>query len=78
VLGPVLGGAVLLMIFVVYEWRFKKDGILHHAVFTRHRNFPLALFCVFVEGLIFFTANAFLSYQVAVLYEKNSILTSLQ
>jgi hypothetical protein len=68
----------LLLLFVVYEWKFKIDGLFHHELFAKDRNCALALFCVCVEGLVFFTANSFLSYQIAVLYDRSSIRVSLR
>lgn len=69
---------MLIITFVIYEWKFKSDGLFHHGLFAKDRNFPLALFCICAEGLVFFTANSFLSYQVSVLYDKSSIRVSLR
>lgn len=49
---------------VVYETWFKKDGMFHHGLFTKNRNFALALFCVFAEGVAFFAANTYFAFQV--------------
>lgn len=70
IIGPLVVGPVLLIAFVLYEWLMKKDGMLHHAVFTCGRNFPLVFGLFFVEGLLFFATNSFFSYEVAAVYGK--------
>ncbi|ENH71472.1 Putative transporter C3H1.06c [Fusarium oxysporum f. sp. cubense race 1] len=53
ILAPFIISIVALIIFIVYEWRFKKDGMLHHELW-RHRNFAISLFVIFVEGSVNF------------------------
>ncbi|EMT68898.1 hypothetical protein FOC4_g10004993 [Fusarium odoratissimum] len=53
ILAPFIISIVALIIFIVYEWRFKKDGMLHHELW-RHRNFAISLFIIFVEEACFF------------------------
>lgn len=77
-LGPFLVGAVFVAVLIVYEWRFKKDGMIHHGLFSRDRNCAIALCCIFIEGLVFFAANAYFPYQVAVLYETDTMRVSLR
>ncbi|KAK4944541.1 hypothetical protein LTR10_015975 [Elasticomyces elasticus] len=74
VLGTFIAGIVVSIAFFVYETRFKTDGVLHHDLF-KHRNFSLALLCVFVEGLAFFAANSYYVYETA-LFTDNDILIS--
>ncbi|KAK6404295.1 hypothetical protein LTR95_018877, partial [Oleoguttula sp. CCFEE 5521] len=62
VLAPLIIGVALTGALLVYEIRFKKDGLLHHHLF-RHRNFPISLFCVFTEGLVFFCANNYFAFE---------------
>ncbi|KIW68490.1 hypothetical protein PV04_04432 [Phialophora macrospora] len=76
ILGPCLIGVPLMLAFGVYEWRFKKDGILHHNLF-KNRNFAIALFTIFVEGLAFFAANAYYAYQVTVFTQSNFLITAV-
>lgn len=76
VLAPFLVGVALIAGLIVYEVFVKKDGMFHHALF-RHRNFPLALTCVFVEGLIFFTANNYFAFQVSVVYTADPLRVGL-
>lgn len=58
-------GLVLALVLVVYETWFKKDGMFHHGLFTENRNFAIALFCVFAEGVAFFAANTYFAFQVS-------------
>ena len=71
-------GAAVLIIFMVYEWKFKVDGMVHHALFSKDRNFAIALVGIFCEGLVFFAANAFLPFQVSVLWETDPMKVALQ
>lgn len=57
-------GLALAVGLVVYETYFKKDGMFHHGLFTNNRNFSLATFCVFAEGVAFFAANTYFAFQV--------------
>ncbi|EXJ67521.1 uncharacterized protein A1O5_09534 [Cladophialophora psammophila CBS 110553] len=57
-------GVVLTIAFGIYEWYFKKDGILNHRLF-QNRNFPLSIVLMFVEGAFFFTVNGYLVFQIA-------------
>jgi hypothetical protein len=61
---------------IVYEWRFKRDGMFHHGLFGS-RNFAIALGCVFVEGLVFFSANNYFSFEVSTLYTTDSLMVSV-
>ncbi|KAF6813564.1 PEP5 protein [Colletotrichum sojae] len=76
--APFVVGCVLCVSLAVYEVRFKKDGMFHHGLFRNGRNFPIALVCVFVEGLVFFAANNYFAFQVGVLYETDSLRTGLR
>lgn len=78
VLAPLLIGASISAGFVVYEWKFKSDGLVHHGLFSRDRNFAIALGGIFCEGIVYFAANAFLPFQVEALYETSKIRISLQ
>lgn len=66
VLAPFIIGVVLLIVFLTYEWRWKRDGMLHHGLFER-RNFPISLAISFAEGLSFFTCNNYYPFEVSLL-----------
>jgi hypothetical protein len=57
-------GVALGALLVVYETKFKKDGMFHHGLFSNNRNFTISIICVFCEGLAFFAANVYFSFQV--------------
>ncbi|KAF6824041.1 siderophore iron transporter [Colletotrichum musicola] len=67
-------GVALAAALVVYETWFKKDGMFHHGLFTKKRNFSIVIFCVFAEGVAFFAANTYFAFQVSVLYETDAVL----
>lgn len=71
IIGPLVVGSVLLIMFIVYEWKFTKVGMLHHGLFSRGRNFSISLALIFTEGLAFFAANTFYAYENAVLYDRD-------
>ena len=78
VLATFLIGICLGACLVLYEARFKKDGIFHHSLFSRSRNFALALGCIFVEGLAFFTSLYYYPFQISVLYTSDPLLGGLR
>ncbi|KIX94538.1 uncharacterized protein Z520_09584 [Fonsecaea multimorphosa CBS 102226] len=69
VLATFLLGVVILMALVVYEVKFKKDGLFHHSLF-RHRNFPITLLCCYIEGSGAFAANYFVPLQLSTMYPQ--------
>jgi MFS family permease len=78
VLATFLVGICLSACLVVYEARYKKDGMFHHMLFSRSRNFALALGCIFVEGLVFFTGVYYYPYQIGALYTPDPLLGGLR
>jgi MFS family permease len=76
ILAPLLIGAALTIVFIVYEVRFKKDGMLHHSLF-KHRNFPLALAAICAEGFIFFSCNNYFPFEVSVFQHSNTLVVGL-
>lgn len=78
VLATFLVGISISSGLIVYETRYKKDGMFHHELFTQSRNFALAVGCIFVEGLVFFTGTYYYPYQVGILYTADSLLGGLR
>nr|OQO27324.1 hypothetical protein B0A51_04215 [Rachicladosporium sp. CCFEE 5018] len=76
VLAPLIIGVALVGALLLYEIRFKKDGLLHHDLF-RHRNFPISLFCIFTEGLSFYCANNYFAFEVGTLYTHDALRVGL-
>ena len=79
VLAPFLIGIFLLICLIVYETKFKEDGMCHHGLFTAHKwNFDIALWCAFVDGIAFFAMNSYFCFEVGILYETNSLRATLR
>lgn len=74
--APFAIGLVLAIALGVYEGRFKTDGMFHHGLFQRDRNFAIALICIFSEGIGFFAANQYFAFQVSVLPQAPAQLTA--
>ncbi|KAF2117940.1 major facilitator superfamily domain-containing protein [Lophiotrema nucula] len=49
-------GLLFLILFGLYEWKGRSDGICAHVFFQAGRNFPLSLFALAVEGWMYFSA----------------------
>ncbi|KAJ9165483.1 MFS general substrate transporter [Coniochaeta hoffmannii] len=69
-------GIALGFVLIAYEWKFKTDGMFHHGLFEKNRNFSIALLCVFCEGMAFFAVNIYFAFQVSVLYETDFLLVT--
>jgi len=76
VLCTLIIGGVLLMIFGIYNWRFRKDGLLHHAFFE-HRNFAISMALNFVGGIVLFGGQAYLPQEIVTLFTNDAILTGV-
>ena len=74
--APFAVGVVLLICLVLYVYLMKKDGMIHHSLF-RHRNFPIALGCLFAEGLSFFSFNNYLPFETSVLFTTDPLFIGL-
>ena len=77
IIGTFVTGVLLMIAFFVYEWRFKKDGILHHGLFTQNRNFSIALLVIFAEGVTFFAANSYYAFEVSVFKQQDLLIAGL-
>ncbi|CAH0020301.1 unnamed protein product [Clonostachys rhizophaga] len=76
VLAPLIIGLVIIICFGLYEWRIKKDGIVHHAIF-RHRNLLIGLLAVWIDGVSFFTANSYFAQQFGMFTGKDMLMTGV-
>lgn len=66
ILAPFITSFLLVAILVFYEWRGRRDGMLHHDLFSR--NFVIAIIVLFCEGLSFFAANTYIAFEVSTLH----------
>lgn len=78
ILAPFLVGLLLLISLAAHQTWVRKDGMFHHSLFTRDRNFAISLFCIFVEGMGFFAANAFFPMEMGILFETDPIRVGLR
>ncbi|KAH9214781.1 major facilitator superfamily domain-containing protein [Leptodontidium sp. 2 PMI_412] len=56
VVSCLVTGAVLLLVFSVYEWKGRTDGLIAHVFFEDGPNLGLSVFAFAIEGWIFFSA----------------------
>ncbi|KAK9775830.1 putative Major facilitator superfamily (MFS) profile domain-containing protein [Seiridium cardinale] len=56
VAAPLTIGIVLLVLFFIYEWKGRADGLVAHVFFDDNLNFLLSVFAFAVEGWIFYSA----------------------
>lgn len=70
VLGPLIGGILVLALLGLWEWKGKKDGIFHHGLF-QDRNFGLVLLAIAIEGFVYVSWSALYPAQVATVYEHD-------
>ncbi|KAH6628093.1 major facilitator superfamily domain-containing protein [Chaetomium tenue] len=71
-------GITLSILLILYETYAKTDGLFHHGLFARNRNFALAALAIFFEGLAFFAINSYFSLQIRTLYESDAMVAAAQ
>jgi hypothetical protein len=65
--APFAIGVTLAIVLALYETMFRDDGMFHHGLFQNNRNFSVALFCIFCEGIAFFAATVYCAFEVSYL-----------
>jgi len=66
-LAPFLTGVECFWDLSHTSGKSKRTGLFHHSL-LQHRNFALALGCIYVEGHCAFAANYFVPFQLSTLY----------
>ncbi|KAJ4129522.1 hypothetical protein NW754_003803 [Fusarium falciforme] len=56
VIGPLVAGLALFVLFGLYEWKGRSDGLVAHIFFRQNANFALSVFAFGVEGWVFYSA----------------------
>ncbi|KAM5349777.1 hypothetical protein ACJ41O_006282 [Fusarium nematophilum] len=56
VIAPLVVGFVLFVLFGLYEWKGRVDGLVAHVFFRQNANFALSVFAFGVEGWVFYSA----------------------
>ena len=77
VLAPLIVGIVILLGLAAHQTFIKKDGLVHHRLFQKDRNFAICFFAFFMDGVIFWAANNYFPFAIQVLYETNALLVGL-
>lgn len=72
IIATFVTGMVLLLAVFIYEWRFRKDGLLDHRLF-QYRSFSLALLTILTEGVAFFAADSCFAYEVQCLHGERPV-----
>lgn len=80
VAAPLGVGFGLLLLFCLYEWKGRKDGIVAHVFFKGSPNFALSCFAFAVEGWIFYSAVNSVTPQIVLNlgFESSSWIISLR
>jgi hypothetical protein len=78
ILAPFVIETVILIGLGVHQTFFKRDGMFHHGLFKKDRNFTVSLICVFIEGMGYFAANAFFPLEISVLFQIDHIRVDLR
>ncbi|GAB1736026.1 hypothetical protein NU219Hw_g6080t1 [Hortaea werneckii] len=78
--APLGIGLGMLLLFGVYEWKGRTDGIVAHVFFRGSPNFALSCFAFAVEGWIFYSAVNSVTPQIALHlgFESSSWVISLR
>lgn len=78
VIVPIAIGCVSFILFGLYEWKGRTDGLVHHELFSQSRNFAICLVLIFVEGLIFFAFTIWLPQETTLVYEHDSFTVGVR
>ncbi|GAB7353936.1 hypothetical protein MBLNU459_g4542t1 [Dothideomycetes sp. NU459] len=80
VVAPLVVGLALLVLFALYEWKGRSDGIVAHVFFKGSPNFALSVFAFAVEGWLFYSAVNSVTPQIVLNlgFENNSWSISIR
>jgi MFS family permease len=76
ILALLVVGIVILIAFSMWEWKGTKDRLFPESLFE-HRNYPVALALNFIEGMVIFGSQAFLSQIILALLTKDYVMTAV-
>ncbi|OCT50237.1 siderophore iron transporter [Cladophialophora carrionii] len=77
VLVPFVVGLVFLLGLAAHQTWLKKDGLVHHDLFRKDRNFAIAMLGLATEDMMFFAANIYYPFQVSVVYGADAFSSGL-
>lgn len=78
ILAPFVLGLAFLLGLAIHNGFYKRNGLFHHALFKKDRNFALAMLAMFVEGMSFFAANNFFALEMSLLFETDPVRVGLR
>jgi hypothetical protein len=78
ILATLFVGVTAIAALAIYEWKGRTDGLFHHGLYSRNRNFLLASLCIFAEGIVFYAAAGYFVYEVQTVFESRTILSLFQ
>jgi hypothetical protein len=80
VAAPLGVGFAFLILFCLYEWKGRSDGMVAHVFFKGSPNFALSCFAFAVEGWIFYSAVNSVTPQIVLNlgFETSSWIISLR
>lgn len=78
ILATLLVGFACIVALALYEWKGRDDGLFHHGLYSRNRNFLLASLCIFAEGIVFYAAAGYFVFEMTTLYETKLLLALFQ
>ncbi|KAL2828317.1 hypothetical protein BJY01DRAFT_255416 [Aspergillus pseudoustus] len=76
VLGPLISGGVLLVVFAVWESKGTQTGIVPHALF-QHRNFAIAILIRFVGGIALFGSQTYFPQVIYQLFTTDGLQSAV-
>jgi hypothetical protein len=76
VLGTLLAGIGGYIAFGLWEWKGRKDGILHHALFQK-RNYPMVILAILIEGFVYLGFTSSYPANVSTVYEHDIFKSAL-
>ena len=77
VLATLVVGGVILVGLIAHQTFIKKDGLVHHRLFSKDRNFAICFLAFMMDGIIFWAANNYFAFEVGILYETDGLLVGV-
>lgn len=76
VLGPLLSGAILIVCFVLWEWKGTSTGIIPHVLF-KDKNYPVTMIVRVVGGVALLGGQAYLPQIAVNVYGAGGLRTAV-
>ncbi|KAL4861921.1 hypothetical protein BDV12DRAFT_57007 [Aspergillus spectabilis] len=76
VLACMVIGGLLIITFVIWEWRFTSHGLVDHSLF-QNPNYAICLILHLVAGIVLFGGQAFLPQEIIELFTSDAVMTGV-